>query len=153
LNNPSKIDVKLSVDAKLPGDGLGAHAHGRPASFASAPSIGCGFQTQSPFNADFRRSSIDLIVSKDDREPVLQDYSEARSALRSVSPWYTSWRYCQRAKSMLGMRVKAGGCRQVISRIETAIGSLTRAGGITIQAKVGDPCLPGRRHRDRSWRS
>ena len=28
MNNPSKIDVKLSVDAKLLGDGLGAHAHG-----------------------------------------------------------------------------------------------------------------------------
>ena len=29
LNNFSKIDVKLSVDAKLPGDALGAHAHGQ----------------------------------------------------------------------------------------------------------------------------
>ncbi|THD59945.1 MAG: hypothetical protein E7813_23475, partial [Bradyrhizobium sp.] len=77
-------------DAKLPEDGLGAHSHSGALSH---------FETVSPvpsdaiivsdaellFNADFKRSGVDLILSKDGHELVLQDYfkGEKRAALAS----------------------------------------------------------------------
>ena len=77
-------------DAKLPFHGPGAphhphihvdsvSAHGAPVGAIIVP------DAQLLFNGDFKRSGVDLILSRDDRELVLQDYfkGEKRAALSS----------------------------------------------------------------------
>ena len=150
MNNPSKIDVKLSVDAKLPGDGLGAHAHGQANIVCSPhPRSDAVSDSNLSFNGDFRRSGVDLIVSKDDREPVLQDYfrSEKRAALSSPDGAHLTGDIVNALTGYVEY-ARAGGApdaAKVIGHIQTAIGSgtLTRAGGIAVQAKVGDPVCQG----------
>jgi hypothetical protein len=99
LNYPGKFDVKLPVDAKLPGDGLGAHSHGHDiVSSPHAPSDAIIVSDPNLLlNGDFRRSGVDLIVSKDDREPVLQDYFRSgalrfRLQMVRISPTILSMR-------------------------------------------------------------
>jgi fibronectin-binding autotransporter adhesin len=85
LNYASKFDAEISVD------GLGAHAsHARidtvspHATSAPADSIVIP-DAHLLFNGDFKRSGVDLILSKDDQELVLHDYfkGEKRAALSS----------------------------------------------------------------------
>jgi fibronectin-binding autotransporter adhesin len=79
-------------DANLPIDGTGAHSHGHlhvesvsahalhaPAGAIIVP------DAQLLFNGDFKRSGVDLVLSNDDHELVLQDYfkGEKRAALSS----------------------------------------------------------------------
>ena len=150
MNNPSKIDVKLSVDAKLPGDGLGAHAHGHANIVCSPhPRSDAVSDSNLSFNGDFGRSGVDLIVSKDDHEPVLQDYfrSEKRAALSSPDGAHLTGNIVNALTGHVEY-AQAGGApdaAKVIGHIQTAIGSgtLTRAGGIAVQAKVGDPVCQG----------
>ncbi len=79
-------------DADLPADGLGAHANAhvhvetvsaRPAHTPADAIIVPDAQLL--FNGDFKRSGLDLVLSKDDRELVLHDYfkGEKRAALSS----------------------------------------------------------------------
>ncbi|SHK35502.1 FecR family protein [Bradyrhizobium lablabi] len=79
-------------DAKLPADSFGAHsnAHAHFETVSPHPShIPSGAiivpDTQLLFNGEFKRSGVDLILSKDDHELVLQDYfkGEKRAALAS----------------------------------------------------------------------
>ncbi len=79
-------------DTTFPADGSGLHSHGSahvetisphpthaPAGAIIVP------DTQLLFNGDFKRSGVDLILSKDDRELVLRDYfkGEKHAALSS----------------------------------------------------------------------
>ena len=101
------------------------------------------------FNGDFGRSGVDLIVSKDDHEPVLQDYfrSEKRAAHSSPDGAHLTGNIVNALTGHVEY-AQAGGApdaAKVIGHIQTAIGSgtLTRAGGIAVQAKVGDPVCQG----------
>ena len=150
MNNPSKIDVKLSVDAKLPGDGLGAHAHGHGNIFCSPhPRSDEVSDSNLAFNGDFGRSGVDLIVSKDDREPVLQDCfrSEKRAALSSPDGAQLTGNIVNALTGHVEYAEAEGApdAAKVIGHIQTAIGSgtLTRACGIAVQAKVGAPVCQG----------
>ena len=123
---------------------------GRPTSFALRTLDRMRFPNSNlSFNADFRRSGVDLIVSKDDREPVLQDYfrSERRAALSSPHGAHLPGDIVNALTGYVGYARVGGGpdAAKVIGHIETAIGSstLTRAGGIAVQAKVGDPVCQG----------
>ena len=79
-------------DAKLPADGLGPHFDGhahvetitRHATHAPSDAIIVP-DTQLLFNGDFKRSGVDLILSRDDHELILQDYfkGEKRAPLSS----------------------------------------------------------------------
>jgi fibronectin-binding autotransporter adhesin len=84
------LNYSAKFDAKLPFDGPGAphhphihvdsvSAHGAPVGAIIVP------DAQLLFNGDFKRSGVDLILSRDDRELVLQDYfkGEKRAALSS----------------------------------------------------------------------
>jgi VCBS repeat-containing protein len=84
------LNYSGTFDAKLPFDGPGAphhphihvdsvSAHGAPVGAIIVP------DAQLLFNGDFKRSGVDLILSRDDRELVLQDYfkGEKRAALSS----------------------------------------------------------------------
>ena len=152
LKYPGKFDVKLSVDAKLPGDGLGAHSHGHVNIVSSPHAPSDAIIVSDPnllFNGDLRRSGVDLIISKDDHEPVLQDYfrSEKRAALSSPDGAHLTGNIVNALTGHVEY-AQAGGApdaAKVIGHIQTAIGSgtLTRAGGIAVQAKVGDPVCQG----------
>src|SRR5437879_8655330 len=79
-------------DAALPivGSGPHSHAHGHfetispPAAHAPSDAIIVS-DAQLLFNGDFKRSGVDLILSKDDHELVVPDYfkGEKRAALAS----------------------------------------------------------------------
>ena len=79
-------------DAKLPFDGLSPQSHGHAhletfsahATHAPAGAIIVA-DAQLLFNGDFKRSGVDLILSKDDHQLVLEDYfkGEKRAALSS----------------------------------------------------------------------
>jgi hypothetical protein len=84
------LNYSGKFDAKLPFHGPGAphhphihvdsvSAHGAPVGAIIVP------DAQLLFNGDFKRSGVDLILSRDDRELVLQDYfkGEKRAALSS----------------------------------------------------------------------
>jgi VCBS repeat-containing protein len=84
------LNYSGKFDAKLPFEGPGAphhshihvdsvSAHGAPVGAIVVP------DAQLLFNGDFKRSGVDLILSRDDRELVLQDYfkGEKRAALSS----------------------------------------------------------------------
>jgi len=84
------LNYSGKFDAKLPFHGPGAphhphihvdsvSAHGAPVGAIVVP------DAQLLFNGDFKRSGVDLILSRDDRELVLQDYfkGEKRAALSS----------------------------------------------------------------------
>src|SRR5258708_36220577 len=70
-------------------DGQGAHPHGHAhvdsVSTHAPPGAIVVPDAHLLFNGDFKRSGVDLIVSKDDRELVLHDYfkGEKRAALSS----------------------------------------------------------------------
>ena len=76
-------------DAKLPVDGSGLHSTGTPTSISRTRTAPPGAiivpDAQLLFNGDFKRSGVDLILSRDDHELVLQDYfkGEKRAALSS----------------------------------------------------------------------
>src|SRR6202011_3328722 len=82
-------------DVKLPADDLGAHFHDHvdieSVSSPHAPSDAILVpDAELLFNGDFKRSGVDLILSKDDHERVLQDYfkGEKRAALSSPDGAY-----------------------------------------------------------------
>ena len=151
MNYPGKFDVKLPVDAKLPGDGLGAHSHGHDiVSSPHAPSD--AIIVSDPillFNGDLTRSGVDLIASKDDHEPVAQDYlrSEKRAAHSSPDGAHLTGNIVNARTGHVEYAQARGApdAVKVIGHIQAAIGSgtLTRAGGIAVQAKVGDPVCQG----------
>ena len=77
-------------DASFPADGLGQHAQGHVETFTHhathAPSDAIIVQdAQLLFNGDYKRSGVDLILSRDHQELVLQDYfkGEKRAPLSS----------------------------------------------------------------------
>jgi len=87
-----RLNYSGKFDAKLPIDGTGAHSHGHlhvdsvsahalhaPAGAIIVP------DAQLLFNADFKRSGLDLVLSNQDHELVLPDYfkGEKRAALSS----------------------------------------------------------------------
>ena len=86
MNYAGKFDAKLSAD----GSGLHSPGHGhvetitKHATHAPADAIIVP-DPQLLFNGDFKRSGVDLILSKDDHELVLHDYfkGEKRAALSS----------------------------------------------------------------------
>ena len=101
------------------------------------------------FNADFKRSGVDLILSKDDRELVLHDYfkGEKRAALSSPDGAHLTGNIVNALTGHVE-HAQAGGALEaakIIGHVQTAIGSgtLTRACGIAVQAKVGDPVCQG----------
>jgi hypothetical protein len=84
LNYSGKFDAKLPIDGSTAPHNSHTHvdsvsAHGAPAGSIIVP------DAQLLFNGDFKRSGVDLILSKDDQELVLQDYfkGEKRAALSS----------------------------------------------------------------------
>jgi fibronectin-binding autotransporter adhesin len=86
LNFVEKFDAKLAVDG--PGAHPDAHAHvetiSQHATYVPSDAIIVP-DAQLLFNGDFKRSGVDLILSKDDHELVLHDYfkGEKRAALSS----------------------------------------------------------------------
>jgi VCBS repeat-containing protein len=83
LNYSGKFDAKLPFDPGAPHHPHihvdSVSAHGAPVGAIIVP------DAQLLFNGDFKRSGVDLILSRDDRELVLQDYfkGEKRAALSS----------------------------------------------------------------------
>src|SRR5712672_1434707 len=84
LNYSGKFDAKLPFDCSGAPHHPHIHvdsvsAHGAPVGAIIVP------DTQLLFNGEFKRSGVDLILSKDDHELVLQDYfkGEKRAALSS----------------------------------------------------------------------
>jgi hypothetical protein len=78
-------------DANLPADGPSLHFNGHVEAFSKqavhAPAGAIIVpDAQLLFNGDFKRSGVDLVLSKDDRELVLHDYfkGEKRAALSSA---------------------------------------------------------------------
>ena len=79
-------------DAKLPADGASPYSNGhghvetitQQATHAPAGAIIVA-DSQLLFNGDYKRSGVDLVLSKDDHELILQDYfkGEKRAALSS----------------------------------------------------------------------
>ena len=75
------LNYSGKFDAKLPADGLGLHSHGHGhvetfshhATHAPAGAIIVP-DAQLLFNGDYKRSGVDLILSKDHHELVLHDY-------------------------------------------------------------------------------
>jgi hypothetical protein len=86
LNYSGKFDATIPFDGAAPQ----SHGHGHvesfsaPAAHAPAGAIIVA-DAQLLFNGDFKRSGVDLILSKDDHHLVLQDYfkGEKRAALSS----------------------------------------------------------------------
>ena len=84
LNYAGKFDAKLSAD----GSGLhsNGHVHVETVHATHAPSDAIVVpDAHLLFNGEFKRSGVDLILSRDDQELVLQDYfkGEKRAALSS----------------------------------------------------------------------
>jgi VCBS repeat-containing protein len=84
------LNYSGKFDAKLPIDGTGAHSnthlHVESVSSAHAPADAILVSDADLlFHGDFKRSGVDLILSKDNHELVLQDYfrGEKRAALSS----------------------------------------------------------------------
>ena len=152
MNYPGKLDVKLPVDAKLSGDGLGAPCHGHANIVSSPHAPSDAIIVSDPnllFNGDLRRSGVDLITSKDDHELVAQDYlrSEKRAAHSSPDGAHLTGNIVNALTGHVEY-AQAGGApdaAKAIGHIQTAIGAgtLTRARGIAVQAKVGDPVCQG----------
>ncbi|MDB5640373.1 MAG: hypothetical protein JWP51_5281, partial [Bradyrhizobium sp.] len=88
MNFVGKFDAKLPVGAAAHFDGHDAHAHVEAFSQHAThvpPGAIIVPDAQLLFNGDFKRSGVDLVLSKDDHELVLQDYfkGEKRAALAS----------------------------------------------------------------------
>jgi autotransporter-associated beta strand protein len=78
-------------DATLPADGTGshfhAHSHVEAVHATHAPSDAIIIpDAQLLFNGDFKRSGVDLILSKDDHEQVLHDYFKGEKHAPLASP-------------------------------------------------------------------
>src|SRR6266403_376257 len=100
------------------------------------------------FNGDFKRSGVDLILSKDDHELLLPDYfkGEKRAALSSPNGAHLTGNIVNALTGHVGYaQAGAADAAKVIGHIQTAIGSgtLTRACGTAVQVKVGDPVCQG----------
>jgi hypothetical protein len=139
LNYAGKSDATLSAD--------GAGTHDSPANVPADAVVVSDAHLL--FNADFRRSGVDLIPSKDDRELVLHDYfkGEKRAALSSPDGTHLSGNIVNALTGHVE-NAQAGGvleAAKIIGHVQTAIGSgtLTRACGIAVEAKVGDPVCQG----------
>jgi hypothetical protein len=139
LNYAGKSDATLSAD--------GAGTHDSPANVPADAVVVSDAHLL--FNADFRRSGVDLIPSKDDRELVLHDYfkGEKRAALSSADGTHLSGNIVNALTGHVE-NAQAGGvleAAKIIGHVQTAIGSgtLTRACGIPVEAKVGDPVCQG----------
>ena len=151
LNYLGKFVGKLPVDTKLPGDGLVADSHGR-VSIVSSPHAPfdaiIGSDPNLLFNGDFGRSGVDLIISKDDHKSLLQDYfrSEKRAAHSSPDGAHLTGNIVNVLKGHVEY-AQAGGAPDAakIGQIQTAMGSgtITRACGIAVQAKIGDSVCQG----------
>ena len=146
LNYAGKSNATFSVDgAGTPADGAGARdSPGNVPADAIVVS-----DAHLLFNADFNRSGVDLILSKDDRELVLHDYfeGEKRAALLSPDGTHLTGNI---VNALIGHveHAQTGGAPEaakIIGHVQTAIGSgtLTRACGIVVEAKVGDPVCQG----------
>jgi len=86
LNFVGKFDAKLPVDGAAAHFGAQAHVESVTAHATHAPSDAIIVpDAQLLFNGDFKRSGVDLILSKDHQELVLHDYfkGEKRAALSS----------------------------------------------------------------------
>jgi hypothetical protein len=86
LNFVSKFDANLPVDGSAAHSNAHAHVETVSPQAVHAPSDAIIVpDTQLLFNGDFKRSGVDLILSKDDHELVLHDYfkGEKRAALSS----------------------------------------------------------------------
>ena len=146
LNYAGKSDATFSADgAGTPADGAGAHDS--PGSVPADAIVVSDAHLL--FNADFKRSGVDLILSNDDRELVLHDYFEGEKRARLLCPDGTH--LSGNIVNALTGRVEhaqTGGAPEaakIIGHVQTAIGSgtLTRACGIVVEAKVGDPVCQG----------
>ncbi len=149
MNYTGKFDAVLPIA----GSGPHSHAHGhfetisKQATHASSDAIIVP-DAQLLFNADFKRSGVDLILSKDDHELVLQqDYfeGEKRAALSSPDGAHLTGNIVNALTGHVEHAQAGGDAAKVIGHIQTAIGSgtVTRACGIAVQAKVGDPVCQG----------
>jgi fibronectin-binding autotransporter adhesin len=85
------VNYSGKFDAKIPADGLGLHSPGQV-------HVETVHATQVPadaivvedahllFNAQFKRSGVDLVLSKDDSELVLHDYFKGEKRATLASP-------------------------------------------------------------------
>jgi fibronectin-binding autotransporter adhesin len=84
------LNYSGKFDAKFPVDGSGSNGHGHVDTFSAHATHAPADAIVVPdahllFNGDFKRSGVDLVLSKDDQELVLHDYfkGEKRAALAS----------------------------------------------------------------------
>ena len=87
MNYASKFDAKLPAD----GSGLHSNGHGHVETITShathAPSDAIIVpDAQLLFNGDFKRSGVDLVLSRDGHELVLQDYFRGQKHAALASP-------------------------------------------------------------------
>jgi fibronectin-binding autotransporter adhesin len=83
LNYSGKFDAKVSAD----GSGLHANGHVETVHAAHAPADAIVVQDANLlFLGEFKRSGVDLVLSKDDRELVLHDYFKAEKRAPLSSP-------------------------------------------------------------------
>lgn len=84
------LNFTATFDGILPAEGLSAHggAQGRVDSVSAHAPPGAIIvpDAQLLFTGDFKRSGVDLILAKDDRELVLQDYFKGEKRVALASP-------------------------------------------------------------------
>jgi VCBS repeat-containing protein len=147
LNYSGKFDGKLSVDHSGASHNSHIHvdsvsAHAAPAGAIIVP------DAQLLFNGDFKRSGVDLILSNDDHELVLQDYfrGEKRAALSSPDGAHLTGDI---VNALTGHQqfAQAGGSAsvaKVIGHVSKLVGSATAIrNGVSIILNNGDDVQKG----------
>ncbi|MDP2354562.1 MAG: VCBS domain-containing protein [Beijerinckiaceae bacterium] len=134
-------------DAELPIDGLGAHLGGPVNLQAVASHVPSGAiivpDAHLLFTGDFKRTGVDLIISKDDRELLVADYfkSEKRAALSSPDGAHLSGDIVNALTGHVQLAQADGGASvsKVIGHVTKVTGSATAIrNGVSIVLNVGD---------------
>ena len=137
-------------DAKLPADGSGRTPMGTPMSRRSPRTRRTFRRTRSSFpdaqllfNGDFKRSGVDLVLSKDDHELVLHDYfkGEKRAALASPDGAHLTGELVNAltGHAEYAQAGGAAGANAVIGHVTKLAGSATAIrNGVSIILNKGD---------------
>ncbi len=135
-------------DANLPPDDLGSHPHAyvhvESVTGAHAPSDAIIVpDAQLLFHGDFKRSGVDLVLSKDGHELVLQDYfkGEIRAALASPDGAHLTGKIIDALTGHVQYAQADGnpGAAHVIGHVAKLTGTATAVrNGVSITLNLGD---------------
>ncbi len=140
------LNYSGKFDAKVPFDGTGAHSHLHVESVSSAHAPADAILVSDAdllFHGDFKRSGVDLILSKDNHELVLQDYfrGEKRAALSSPDGAHLTGDIINALTGHQQFAQAGGGASaaQVIGHVSKLVGNATAIrNGVSIILNNGD---------------